>query len=130
MQTVLVVDDNPLMRESIRYELEGAGYLVVEAGNGRQALALLESFQADAAVVDIFMPEMDGIETLMELRRRMPGMAVIATSKGSETLGVNMLQHAETLGAHGVLPKPFSRDELLSMLRQALASVGPGRTVF
>ncbi len=117
MKTILVIDDNPLMRMSIRYDLERSGYSVLEAGNGRQALGLFRISPVDIAVVDIFMPEMDGIETILEIKKIAPGCGIIAISKGSEGMGVNMLYHAETLGAQQVLAKPFGSEQLLSAVR-------------
>ena len=117
MKTVLVIDDNPLMRMSIRFDLERAGYAVLEAANGRLALEVFRTAQVDLAVVDIFMPEMDGIETIMEIVKIAPGCGLLAISKGSEGMGVNLLYHAETLGAHQVLAKPFSSEALLAAMR-------------
>lgn len=125
MKTVLVIDDNPLMRMSIRFDLERAGYAVLEAANGRLALDVLRSARVDVAVVDIFMPEMDGIETIMEIVKIAPSCGLLAISKGSEGMGVNLLYHAETLGAHQVLAKPFTSEALITAVR-AVEEAVPG----
>ena len=110
--------------------LEAAGFQVMSAPDGAQALALLEWRMADAVLCDIFMPNKEGIETCTELRRRHPALPFIAMSGAAG--GSNYLRIAVRLGAAGSLSKPFSGQELMAALAQAyppeaaaLAGSGP-----
>ncbi|MEA4857245.1 response regulator [Solidesulfovibrio sp.] len=113
MKTVLVVDDDPSIRALIRLYLEGAGYGVREAGDGRQAMRLLADQPPDLVVLDIFMPEMDGLEVLQKLREQCRSCKVMAISGGSVKIGMDLLGHATIFGADAVLEKPFDAVTLL-----------------
>ena len=110
--TVLVIEDNAELRHYLRLALESQGYEVVTADNGRTALPYLEGHGVDVVLTDIYMPEMDGIETILELRQRFPSVRVIAMSGKPAT----HLPVMEELGAAHVLKKPFAVDELLGAL--------------
>lgn len=114
---ILIVDDDSLFRESVRSNLEDAGYEVAEAADGHKALQELEANPADLIVLDIVMPEKDGFEILPELRRSYPHVRIIAISTGGAGQFMGYLKMAEDMGVHGVLPKPFSFDALRSMIR-------------
>lgn len=113
MKTVLVVDDDPSIRALIRLYLEGAGYGVREAGDGRQAMRLLADQPPDLVVLDIFMPEMDGLEVLQKLREQCRSCKVMAIFGGSAKIGMDLLGHATIFGADAVLEKPFDAVTLL-----------------
>ncbi len=113
MKTVLVVDDDPSIRALIRLYLEGAGYGVREAGDGRQAMRQLADQPPDLVVLDIFMPEMDGLEVLQQLREQCRSCKVMAISGGSAKIGMDLLGHATIFGADAVLEKPFDAVTLL-----------------
>lgn len=121
MTTVLVVEDDELARTTIRQMLQKAGYEVITAANGNQALAAFAIRPADLVVVDMIMPEKDGVETIIDLRRRHPGVRVLAMSGGGRTRNLDFLNYAGQVGARGILPKPFTRDELLTAVNAALA---------
>jgi DNA-binding response OmpR family regulator len=114
---VLVIEDNGDLRDYLRVALEGQGYEVRTADNGRTALPYLEDHAVDVVVTDIYMPEMDGIETLAMLQQRFPRVRVIAMS-GKPATHVPVMQE---LGAAKVLKKPFTMDELFDALEATAA---------
>ncbi len=122
MKTILVVDDDPSIRALIRLYLEGAGYQVVEASDGRRGVRLLGEEKIDLVVLDIFMPEMDGLEVLQLMRTQGRGCKVMAISGGSAKVGMDLLGHATIFGADDVLEKPF--DEA-TLLRKVADLIGP-----
>ena len=123
MKTILVVDDDPSIRALIRLYLEGAGYTVVEAVDGRLGVRLLGSMAIDLVILDIFMPEMDGLEVLQLLRGRDQDCKVMAISGGSAKVGMDLLGHATIFGADDVLEKPFDEKILLG---KVAGLIGPG----
>jgi CheY-like chemotaxis protein len=119
---ILVIDDDPLVRYSVRTILEGAGHEVTEADNGRGGLECFRATRFDAVITDIIMPDMEGIETIRAIRaldRRMP---VLAMSGGGRVGNTDFLKAAKALGADQVLQKPFEDDELLGALARAMES--------
>ena len=111
---VLVIEDNADLRDYLRLALRGEGYEVLTARNGREALGMIDGQGLDAVITDLFMPEMDGIETITALRRKLPGVRVVAMSGRP---GVDYLTVARELGVAHTLRKPFELDELLSALK-------------
>jgi CheY-like chemotaxis protein len=122
MAHVLVVDDDPLFREIAREMLLGGGHRVSLAENGVVATKVAPEPALDLAVVDMLMPERDGIETIRDLRARWPGVKLIAVSAGSRGLEPNLLLRAATvMGADATLQKPVERDALLKLVETLLA---------
>lgn len=119
MVTVLVIDDEAPVRAVVRSALGSAGYEVMEASNGREGLALFRQRPPDLVIADIHMPELNGLDVIMELTREFLDVKVIAISgvPGYERL----LDLAKLLGARQTLHKPFSIEELLSAVRYELA---------
>jgi CheY-like chemotaxis protein len=115
--TVLVVDDDCFVRETARIILENNGYAVREAPEGETALALLAASRADIVLLDILMPRKEGLETLIELKQRFPDVTVYAMSASGARKGHDFLSIAAKFGAHGILQKPFTPDELLGLVR-------------
>lgn len=124
---VLVVDDEPRMVEFIRMNLELEGYRVSTAGNGREALKRLREDLPDLVLLDVMMPEMDGFETLREIRHVSAVPVIMVTVRGDEPDLIRGLE----LGADDYIPKPFSPRELLArikaVLRRAEMPVPTGR---
>jgi DNA-binding response OmpR family regulator len=110
---VLVIDDNNELRDVVRLALEAGGHQVLTATHGREGVAYLNGHHVDVVVTDLFMPEMDGIEVIAALRRRFPGVKILAMSGRP---GVDYLTVAKELGAARILRKPFGMDELLSAI--------------
>ena len=109
-----MIEDNAELREYLRLALELHEHQALTAENGRQALAYLDGHAVDAVITDVFMPEMDGIETLAVLRKKFPDMRVIAMSGRP---GVDYLAIARELGVTRTLRKPFEISELLAALK-------------
>ena len=124
MARILLADDDPLVRETLRHALESSGHDVVEASNGTKALAAFEAHVIDLVITDIVMPETEGIETIIELRRRRPDLKIIAISGGSGVNDVDYLGLARKFGAREVLSKPFRKSQILAAVDGALASTG------
>jgi len=82
MARILLIDDDAPVRRTLRKMLERQGYEVEEAPDGKAGLTLYQENPADLIITDLIMPEMEGIETIMELRRRFPDVKIIAMSGG------------------------------------------------
>ncbi len=113
MARILLVDDDERVRSALADVLANFGHEVTQAANGRDALRALDRSVADAVILDLLMPEMDGIEVLRELRRRWPGLPVLVISGGGHRGWLNALEVAQALGANRVLSKPFTSEQLL-----------------
>jgi CheY-like chemotaxis protein len=114
---VLVADDNDLVRESIQAVLVRHGVKVGTAANGSEALAYLKRQRPDSVILDLFMPDKDGLETLREIRAMAPGIAVLIISGGAgDEKFLQYLAMAKKLGADAVIQKPFALDALLGLL--------------
>jgi CheY-like chemotaxis protein len=122
---ILVVDDDAVMQLKIRLLLERAGHSVVVAEDGRKGLAALDSADFDLLLLDIFMPAMDGLETIRLVRQRRPAMPIIAMSGRPITPDPSpepdFLAMATKLGAVRSLPKPFKPAVLQTMVADCLA---------
>ena len=113
---VLIVDDEPSIRETLRMILEFENYLVEEASSGGQALVKIGARPPDTVLLDIKMPEMDGLETLRAIGERGYDMPVVMISGHAD---VNTAVEATRLGAFDFLEKPLERDRVLLALRNA-----------
>lgn len=122
--TILVVDDEPLVRVALETVLQWSGYRVVLASDGDEALTLLESVPIDLLLTDLAMPGREGIETIIEVRRRFPHVKVIAMSG---VYGGFCLEMARQLGASAAVSKPVSNALLLRRVDTTLNLRGPAR---
>jgi CheY-like chemotaxis protein len=111
LATILLIDDEESVRTVFKSMLERAGYEVLSADNGKHGLRLLEHQAVDLMLVDIFMPEMDGLELIPVVRKRYPRIKIISIS--GDSWKMNPLTISAHLGAHDTLKKPFSLRELL-----------------
>ena len=118
MATILIIDDQEPIRALLRTTLEAAGYAVIEATNGRQGLELYRHRPTDLVITDILMPELNGLELLVELTREFLQAKVIAISGSGE--GKNVFDHANLLGARRTFRTPFSLPRLLEAVRYEL----------
>ena len=123
MARILIVDDEPDVRTVTEVILAAAGHDVVVAANGLEALEAQRRARADLAVIDLFMPDKDGLETIQELGREFPGLKVIAMSGGARFMDcTRYLSTARALGVGAVLQKPFDADTLLGAIGRLLQS--------
>jgi CheY-like chemotaxis protein len=112
---ILVVDDDALIREMLVRVLRRAGYEMTSAANGKDALEAHEAQPVDLVITDICMPEMDGLETIAELRRQAPDLRIIAISDVAGPR--SYLRAAESIGATRTLAKPFDAKLLLDTVK-------------
>jgi two-component system chemotaxis response regulator CheY len=110
---VLVVDDEPSIRDAIQFILEEAGYTVITAANGHEALDRVIEQQPSLILLDLQMPLMTGQETLAMLRKMPRPIPVVFM-----TAGLRAQVEADHHGADGHLTKPFDMDELLTIVRR------------
>ena len=118
MATILIIDDEEIIRALLRSALEAAGYEVTEAANGREGLELFRHRPMDLVITDIVMPELNGLDMLLELTREFLQAKVIAISGAGEEK--NVLDVARLLGARQTFEKPFSLPHLLGAVRYEL----------
>jgi len=118
MPKILVVDDAAFMRLRAVKLLSDAGYLVVEAENGRVAVETYFRERPDAVLMDITMPEMDGLEALTEIRRQDPSARVaMITAMGQQSIVMDAIKR----GARDFVVKPFAPDRVLGAVDKLLA---------
>jgi Response regulator containing CheY-like receiver, AAA-type ATPase, and DNA-binding domains len=122
MSRILIVEDTRLMRDSLVDVLTASGHDVTTADDGVQAVELIaEGKSFDLIITDIIMPEMDGIQAILEIQTMQPDARIIAISGGSARLEkAQGLETARRLGAVAVLEKPFEVDSLLAAVNAAL----------
>lgn len=121
MAHILVIDDENDIRTMIAMVLQHEGHEVTEAENGKVGMARFRAKPADLVITDLVMPEQEGVETIIQLRREFPQLPIIAMSGGmsrSETY----LDICRRLGVSGTLAKPFGMAELLKMVKPVLAA--------
>ncbi len=118
MARILVIEDDPQVLAMLRQTLEREGYEVIDASNGQEGIRLYREKSADLIITDLIMPEKEGIETIIELRRDFPQVKIIAISGGGRLGTEKYLQFAEELGAQRTFTKPIGRDELLGAVRE------------
>ncbi len=112
------MDDEADTRILIEEILESAGHEVVLAADGLEGLQQCQSTPLDLALVDLFMPRQEGLETIKKLRQQFPDFPIIAMS--GDSLALPLLSIAQRLGATEVLQKPFLPEELLEAVKHAL----------
>ena len=122
MANILLVDDDaPLVKVQSEL-LRRAGHTVSVAGNGKEAMDLVADNDFDLVITDLIMPEKEGIETILELRRKAPKIKIVAMSGGGAWADTrDSLAMARQLGASLTLAKPFSGEELIAAVAQALS---------
>lgn len=116
MATILVVDDEAHIRDVVRYALEREGHRVVTAGDGEAALARLREGDVDLVVLDVVMPELDGLAVCRRIREERSLPIVFLSSRGEEVDRINGLE----LGGDDYVVKPFSPRELATRVKAVL----------
>jgi two-component system, OmpR family, response regulator len=116
MGTILIVDDDPHLRELARVFLQREGFIIVEAVDGTEALAKLETIRADMVIMDIMMPQMDGWELCRQLRMSYDVPILMLTAKGETSQKLKGFQ----IGADDYLVKPFEPLELVARIKALL----------
>ena len=119
-KSVLVVDDSPTMRQMVAFTLTNAGYQVVEAGNGKEAVGKVNGgAKPDLVVTDLNMPEMDGITLIKEIRK-MPALKftpiLMLTTEASD----DKKKAGQAAGATGWIVKPFNPEQMMAVIKKVL----------
>ena len=120
MATILLVEDEPLVAETLSSAMQGKGHYVVTAANGDDGLRRFVERPFDLIVTDIIMPDKEGIEMILEMRRLKPNAKIVAISGGGRTGNVEFLKMAGSLGAMATLNKPIRLAEFFKVLEQCL----------
>lgn len=120
MASVLIIDDDDMLRTLLADTLARAGYTVLQAGDGAQGLDLFRATSIDLVLTDLIMPVQEGVETMLQLRREAPHVPIIAMSGGVSHAPL-YLDIAAKVGARRVMPKPFTPRELVEAVNEVLA---------
>ncbi len=116
---ILAVDDSPSVRQMVKLSLSGAGYDIVEAGDGAEGLSKARASTLDMVVTDLNMPVMNGLGLIRELRK-LPayrGVPILFLTTESDP---EMKQQAKAAGATGWITKPFQQDQLVAIVKKVL----------
>jgi len=119
MPCILVIDDDEQFLGMMDTMLKLGGYEVLVARDGREGIRICEKTHLDLVITDVIMPEMDGLEVIMELKRRFSGVKIVAVSGvGGRNGPGRYLEIATFFGAHSTLTKPFSQEKLLKTVKE------------
>jgi two-component system chemotaxis response regulator CheY len=120
-KTILSVDDSASIRQMVKLTLSGAGYEVVQAGDGAEGLAKAQSSQVDLVVTDLNMPVMNGLGLIRELRKlpNYKGVPIIFLTTESDAA---MKAEAKAAGATGWITKPFQQEQLVAVVKKVLGA--------
>jgi CheY-like chemotaxis protein len=125
MTNILVLEDEEACATALRFLLENAGYKVDTATNGAEGLELHRSHEYQLVISDLIMPQMDGLETIVELVSQNPAVKVLALSGGLSEMNRSndvLLPLAKNVGAHRSMSKPYNPEELLETVAEMLAA--------
>jgi CheY-like chemotaxis protein len=122
MPGVLIVEDDKELREMLKMMLLRRNFTVLEAENGKTAIAHFKPLLTDVVVTDLIMPEEDGLKVVIKLRELKPSIKIIAISGGGKVGPGSYLNLAKALGADAVYSKPFSLNDLVAKIEQLLGT--------
>ena len=122
MGKILLIDDDREVRLSIRTVLESVGHEVVDCASAIEGIDAAKNNAFDTAIVDLILPDMDGLEAIGEMRKSVPDLKVIAISGGGEMLKKSYLPAAEAFGAVASLEKPFEAQVLIDTVDSIIAA--------
>ena len=117
MARILIIDDDAQVLAMLKQTLEREGYEVVDAPDGKVGIKLYQEDPADLIITDIIMPEKEGIEMIMELKRDFPDVKIIAISGGGRIDPGEYLHMSEKFGVKRTFAKPVERKELLAAVQ-------------
>jgi DNA-binding response OmpR family regulator len=118
---ILVIDDNASVRKAITLMLESGGHRVIGAKDGSDGMRAFLDAAPDLVIVDIIMPDKDGIEIIREMRRARPEMRIMAMTGGGRFPNLDFLKMARAFGASDALAKPIDPDDLVARVEACLA---------
>ncbi|MCX7018531.1 MAG: response regulator [Candidatus Sumerlaeota bacterium] len=120
MPAVLIIDDDPQFRYMLAETFRDEGFEVDEAPDGKKGLRAYRAAPSDIVIVDMIMPEQEGVETIMAFRKEFPAVPIIAISGGGRLSPLPYLELALQFGAARVFTKPFDRKQFLAAVRELL----------
>jgi YesN/AraC family two-component response regulator len=120
MKTILIIDDEESICGSLEILFKRKGFNVLTASDGKKGITLLNENQVDLVITDIIMPEKDGFETIIEIKKVSLEIPIIAISGGGSLMPDFYLETAKQLGAKYVFCKPFNQDDLLATVYEVL----------
>lgn len=121
MAKILIIDDDLYIRKLLDRMLNRAGYQTVMAVDGNDGLKEFRVNKPDLVLVDVVMPEKDGLEMVFELLLESPGIKIIAMSGGGDRLGADeCLNSMKSMGVSALIKKPFERQEILDLISYVL----------
>jgi DNA-binding response OmpR family regulator len=118
---ILLIDDDLVVRTAMVQFLADLGYEVVVADDGERGLRLFRSEKPDLVITDIIMPEKEGIQTIVEMRREQPSTKIIAISGGGRIGNADFLKVARSMGANDVIAKPVDPDDFAARIKRCLS---------
>lgn len=120
MGHILIIDDEPQIRRMLRNWCEAEGYEVVEASDGREGIQSFRKHLSDVIITDIVMPNTEGVETIVTLKKEFPDVKIIAISAGGQFQHQGYLELARLFGADHAFEKPFTKQDLMAAVRQLM----------
>ena len=120
MKNILVLDDNDDIRHLVHLMLSVEGYNVYDAEATEAAFEIIRNNHIDLVITDLIMPDKDGLQVIIELRRDFPNIKIIAISAGGRIGPSTYLDMAEKLGAHRVFNKPFNQNEIVKAVEELI----------
>jgi CheY-like chemotaxis protein len=122
MKTILLVEDELLLREGVQETLEVHGYAVIGAGDGIEALDWLEQTTVSLIITDLVMPNMNGAEFIEKVREKHPNLPIILASGSTNTVRTRLgIESIDVLGATASITKPFKSKDLVLLVEKLLA---------
>ncbi len=122
MASVLIIDDDDMVRTMLLRTVTRGGHEAFGARDGVEGVARFREHPADLVITDIFMPNQEGLATIMELRRVKPDLKIIAISGGGARASLDVLPVAEALGAQRTLRKPFTPTDVMAAITEVLGA--------
>jgi DNA-binding response OmpR family regulator len=122
MPRIFLVEDDVQLRPMLKELLTSSGYEVWEFKDGRGVAEMYQQQRPDLVIIDLLMPEKEGLEVIMDLRRRDRNVKVVAMSEGGSLSGKSLLNIARKLGAQCTLSKPFTQEEFLETVHSGIKS--------
>ncbi|MBN2522089.1 MAG: response regulator [Bacteroidales bacterium] len=120
MPGILIIEDDNELRDMLKTALVESNFTVMEAENGKEAIIHFRTSLTDLIVTDLIMPEEDGLNAILKIKKIKPSVKIIAISGGGKAAPGNYLEMAKTLGADAIFSKPFSVMDLISKIEELL----------
>ena len=117
---ILIIDDDELVRSMMANFLKKNGYAVAQASNGNEGIEIAKKNIPDIVITDMLMPEKEGIETIVDLKKYNTDIKIIAISSGGKTKNMSFLDIAKNVGAQATIEKPFKPQDLIETIKEVI----------